>query len=169
MRPPQVNSDQETPPPVAEPIILRGTGNRATGKVDLPCGLAMINYSVKNNHDSGDLDPTNFGVELYDSDGNEVSLVENEIVKEISGSQAVQIPLSGSYVLNIKAAGSWEIVISQGAAVRPAALTMSQEPAPSDSATSTEKDPATTIDKMLQAGRNNDQQSLSESISYLEQ
>jgi hypothetical protein len=94
----------------SKPTIITGHGQRATKKFFLQSGLAVIDYSIKNNIDSG---PSNFMIDLLDSDGQQIDLVENEIVKNTNGSKAVQIPQDGSYLCSIKSNGTWTLKINQ--------------------------------------------------------
>jgi len=100
-----VQNNTQTPPPVIkEPIMLQGTGNKATDFIELFEGLTKFEYTF-----TGD---GNFGVWLLDKDGNKLELLVNEI-DSTTGSKAVRIDKTGKYLLDIQADGSWTFKISQ--------------------------------------------------------
>ncbi len=113
---PVVSTPVQTPTPVIAPapqapapFTISGTGQTASRQFTLQQGLAIftMNYSGAGN----------FIVDLLDSSGNEVANLANQI-GNYSGSQAVQIPGTGSYIFNVQAgsateSGSWSITTSQ--------------------------------------------------------
>jgi hypothetical protein len=84
-------------------IYLNGTGKKATQKFRLEQGLSIFNMSNKGN--------SNFAIWLYDSEGNRVDLLVNEI-GSYSGSKAVGIETEGDYLLDVTG-GSWKVDIVQ--------------------------------------------------------
>lgn len=85
------------------PMTLTGKGDKASDPVYLDKGLVRF----KMTHD-GD---SNFIIWLFDSKGNSEDLLVNEI-GEFDGSQALRIPSSGVYVLDITADGNWKVEMS---------------------------------------------------------
>lgn len=96
-----------TPPVVLSspnPITLSGSSQKATQPFVLQQGLSIFTMSYTGS--------SNFIVILLDSNGNSVSYLSNAI-GNYSGSQAINISTAGSYLLNVQATGSWNIVITQ--------------------------------------------------------
>lgn len=88
--------------PQPEPLEFSGTGPQATEPFELSAGLARFEMTHQGE--------SNFIVELLDEEGNEVGMFS--LVNEIGpydGSQAVQIPEDGTYLLNVDADGAWTI------------------------------------------------------------
>jgi hypothetical protein len=56
--------------------------------------------------------PSNFAIELWDSHGNYVDLLVNEI-GPFDGSKVIQAPAAGVYILDIDADGNWGVAIEQ--------------------------------------------------------
>ncbi len=104
-----------TPAPVAPapsapaPITISGTGQTASRQFTLQQGLAVFNMKYTG--------AGNFIVDLLDSNGNEIGNLSNKI-GSYNGSQALQIPNTGSYLFNVQAgsatqSGTWSITINQ--------------------------------------------------------
>jgi hypothetical protein len=111
------SSNQEREKPVAgrqNSYNLSGYGNQSE-EVHLERGRAKFTYSYRNPRRS---DGGNFIVTLLDENGERVGsgLVKPSIVNEIGntdGSQTVNIPSSGVYVVNVQASdmGPWTVEI----------------------------------------------------------
>lgn len=83
---------------------LAGVGATATDPVRLETGLAIFRLT----HD-GD---SNFAIELYDSRGDYIELLVNEIGR-YGGETVVGIEETGDYVLNVEADGNWRAEVTQ--------------------------------------------------------
>jgi hypothetical protein len=90
--------------PVAAPIKLSGTGDRASTKFRLQAGLSTWQIS----HDGR----SNFQVSLLSSDGKSTMMPVNTIGR-FKGTQAVHVAKAGEYLLNVNADGKWAITIEQ--------------------------------------------------------
>lgn len=87
------------------PIILEGTGNKATEKFELEdYGFAI--FDTKHDGES------NFALKLLDSDGKQLDLLVNT-VGQYEGKTLALIPSAGEYLLNVTADGSWKIEVTQ--------------------------------------------------------
>ncbi len=89
---------------VIDDISLSGYGQKATDSFSLDSGLSVITL----NHTGS----SNFIVKLYDSNGDYVSSLANEI-GQYNGEIAIGIKTSGSYRLSVIADGSWGVKIKQ--------------------------------------------------------
>tara|TARA_B100000676_G_C18016317_1_gene809892 strand:+ start:60 stop:1565 length:1506 start_codon:yes stop_codon:yes gene_type:complete len=96
------NEDSNWEKYLKAPLTINNTGNTATNFIELEKGLWRVNL----NH-SGD---SNFAVTIFDSDGNYVDLLANEI-GPFEGSTALSIKNTGKYLLDIDADGIWSIDI----------------------------------------------------------
>lgn len=83
---------------------ISGYGKLVSPMLTLKNGLATFQM----NHD-GD---SNFAIWLYDSEGDRVDLLVNEI-GPFDGSTAVGIKKAGAYLLNVEANGNWQVEIGQ--------------------------------------------------------
>lgn len=92
------------PAPKPDPINLSGTGQTATEKFELQSGLAVFKMTHTGSR--------NFGIWLYDSNGERLELLVNDI-GNFNGSKAVQIPANGEYLLDVSADGPWTVIIKQ--------------------------------------------------------
>jgi len=91
------------PPPA--PTTITGNGNSASRQFNLQQGLAVFSLQYTGQ--------SNFIVHLLDSNGNTVDGLAN-VIGTYSGSKAVQIPSSGTYLYNVEGDnGSWNITASQ--------------------------------------------------------
>jgi hypothetical protein len=88
----------------ASKIKVNGNGDTATDGVELKSGWEIFDGS----HTGG----SNFIVQLQDENGNDLELLVNEI-GSYKGKTFAQIPVDGTYYLNIKAGGPWEYTIYQ--------------------------------------------------------
>jgi hypothetical protein len=85
-------------------IKVSGNGDTASDGIELKSGWAIFDGS----HTGG----SNFIVQLQDENGNDLELLVNEI-GSYKGKTFAQIPVDGTYYLNIKAGGPWEYTIYQ--------------------------------------------------------
>ncbi|MFC7785539.1 hypothetical protein ACFQWC_13670 [Rossellomorea sp. GCM10028870] len=85
-------------------IKVSGNGDTASDGVKLTSGWAIFD----GNHNGG----ANFIVQLQDENGNDLELLVNEI-GSYKGKTFAQIPVEGTYYLNVKADGPWEYTIYQ--------------------------------------------------------
>lgn len=109
-----VQQPQPVPPPAPQPttpapVTISGSGQTASRQFTLQQGLAVFSMQYTG--------PGNFIVQLLDSSGDQIGTLSNQI-GNYSGSQALQIPDSGSYLFNVQAgsiqqSGSWSITITQ--------------------------------------------------------
>jgi hypothetical protein len=83
---------------------FRGYGQEATSTFSLSEGLAVVTLKHRGSR--------NFIVDLLNDHGNGTVLLTNTI-GSCSISRAVRVDSSGRYLLNVKADGAWEIVITQ--------------------------------------------------------
>ena len=91
------------PPPT--PTVMSGYGNMASKQFNLQAGLAVFSMQYTGQ--------SNFIVHLLDSNGNAIESLSN-VIGNYNGSNAVQIPSSGSYLFNVQADGwSWSITVNQ--------------------------------------------------------
>jgi len=101
------------PIPEPDPIRFTGTGDHATGVFQLTGGLAVFEFLHQGT--------SNFIVWLYNSaTGDRTALLVNEI-GDYLGETAEGLE-SGSYLLNIRADGSWAVRITQPRPTSGAAL-----------------------------------------------
>ncbi len=84
--------------------VLRGFGTTATRSFALSEGLAIVTLKHRGS--------SNFIVTMLDDDGDPVNMFANTIGSD-SISKAVRVRKDGEYLLNIKADGIWEVVITQ--------------------------------------------------------
>ena len=91
-----------TPIPTIAPISLSGVGQQASHKFQLQQGLSI--FKMTHNGTS------NFAVVLYDSNGQYIDLLANQIGK-FDGSKAESIPSDGIYLFDVQADGNWTITI----------------------------------------------------------
>lgn len=84
------------------PKVLSGTGQKASDMFYLNSGL--VTFRMKH------YGSRNFAIWLYDSSGNRVDLLVNEI-GAFDGSKAEGISKSGIYILDITADGNWQVSI----------------------------------------------------------
>jgi hypothetical protein len=99
-----VTISQSTPgSPESVPQTFSGKSQDVSPFFSVGEGLAT--FKMSHNGDS------NFIITLLDSSGNDVELLVNEIGK-FNGSKAIQIPTTGTYLLDIQANGPWTIKVS---------------------------------------------------------
>lgn len=82
-----------------------GSGSQVVGPFTLEKGLSVAT-SVPGPTD------TNFIITLYDSEGNYVSLLANEI-GAVSSTRAVKISMTGKYFLEVESDTDWQITVRQ--------------------------------------------------------
>ncbi|WP_175991531.1 hypothetical protein [Bacillus sp. Marseille-Q1617] len=90
-------------------IKVSGNGDTASDGIELKSGWAIFDGS----HTGG----SNFIVQLQDENGNDLELLVNEI-GSYKGKTFAQIPVDGTYYLNIKAGGPWEYTVYQSPPVK---------------------------------------------------
>ncbi|MBA3416499.1 MAG: hypothetical protein H0U10_14860 [Chloroflexia bacterium] len=100
----QIEIDQSIGNVLTPPASLSGSGSTASQFVQLEPGLAR--FSMSHEGDS------NFAIVVYRDDGTYVDLLVNEI-GNYEGAQATPIERSGTYILDIEAGGTWEVLITQ--------------------------------------------------------
>lgn len=87
----------------AEPLKLTGVGQQATELFKLEKGLRRFTLTHSGSR--------HFGVWLLDDMGNNIELLANDSGQPFSGSKAVKISKSGSYLLDISADGNWTVTV----------------------------------------------------------
>jgi len=83
-------------------FVLSGSGQTATEPFELEAGLSVFRMTHQGNR--------NFIVWLLDSNGRRVDLLVNEIGSS-SGSKAIRIARSGTYLLQVEADGPWTVQV----------------------------------------------------------
>jgi hypothetical protein len=98
----QPKGEQSASPPQS----YNGKGDQVLGPIRLNSGMAT--FITSSNADG----KGNFIARLYDSDGNLASGIIN-VKGQNSGNEAISIPSSGVYYINMIYDGSWSISVSQ--------------------------------------------------------
>jgi hypothetical protein len=102
----QRDPQPEPEPEPAAPLEFSGTGPQATEQFDLSAGLARFEMTYDGER--------YFIVELLDDEGNEIGMSLANTTGSYDGSQAVQIPEDGTYLLNVDTLeGNWTIRVQQ--------------------------------------------------------
>jgi hypothetical protein len=95
---------QYRPVATVAPQKFTGKGNQAVGPIALRGGLAKFCTWYHGE--------SNFVVYLVNRQGDPLDLVANDIGAATS-SQAIKIPSTGQYLLNVMAEGTWTIQVEQ--------------------------------------------------------
>jgi len=85
-------------PPAQAPVTFSGSGTQVTDPFTAGAGIALFSFTYQGSD--------NFIVWLVDGNGKELSLLANAI-GDYSGAQAVNIPSSGAYRLQVESNGPW--------------------------------------------------------------
>lgn len=114
--PPEPEPEPEPEPAEPRPITLSGSGPEATSPFQLESGLTVIRMSHQ-----GD---ANFIVDLLDENGNSVApMGVANVIGPFQGSTPVQIQRGGQHLLDVQAAGQWQITVEQPRAANAPAKT----------------------------------------------
>lgn len=86
-----------------KPIVLTGTGNKVTDKINLNKGVARVNIEYEGRG--------YFGVKALTAAGDDVDLIANTTTPNYKGSKYMPVAANGTFVFNVEASGGWKLEI----------------------------------------------------------